>query len=54
MWCMLILNQSDLDMPNMRESAYKALGTFMECGNMQMVEQVTDGVSKVLQSQNAG
>ena len=54
MGCMLILTPADLDMPGMRESACKALGTFMECGNLEMVEKVTEGVSKVIQSNSPG
>lgn len=38
----------------MRISAVNTLSVMIECGNREMVELVTEGVSKVLISQNAG
>lgn len=54
MACILIMNKKDIDFPQLRESAVKTLGTFVECGNREIAEKVTDGVSRIIQSSNPG
>lgn len=50
----LILTPEDVDFPELRESAVKTLTTFVTCCGRQLFDKVTDGVSRVLQSPNAG
>ena len=50
----LILDKADLDRPEMRNSAVKTLGTIVGCCGREVVEKVTNGVSRVLSSTNAG
>jgi importin subunit beta-1 len=50
----LILDASDLDLPEIREGAVKTLGTFVNCCGRELVDKVTEGVSRVIASPNAG
>jgi hypothetical protein len=50
----LIVKPSDLDFAELRESAVQTLTVMVECGNREMVDSVTDGVSKILSSSNFG
>lgn len=54
MQAILILDKADLDLPDLREVAVKTLGTFVNCCGRNVVDKVTDGVSRVLGSPNAG
>jgi hypothetical protein len=54
MQAILILDKADLDMPELRNVAVKALGTIVGCCGREVVEKVTIGVSRVLGSTNAG
>jgi hypothetical protein len=54
MACILILKPSDVEFSELRESAVKALGTFVECGNREIVDKVTEGVTSIIQSSNPG
>lgn len=50
----LILTKDDVDFPELRESSVKTLTTVVACCGRQVVDKVTEGVSRVLQSANAG
>lgn len=50
----LILTKEDVDFPELRESAVKTLTTLVTCCGRQLVDKVTEGVSRVLQSSNPG
>ena len=50
----LILSDSDKDFPEMREGAVKTLSTFVSCCGINLVEEITDGVSKVINSPDCG
>lgn len=54
MGCMLILTNSDLDLPDLRESSVRALTTFVGCCGRSVADKVIEGVSRVIQSPNAG
>lgn len=54
MQAILILTKADLDLPDLREAAVKALGTFVNCCGRNVVEKVTEGVSRILCSPQAG
>ena len=54
MACIIIVKKEDLDFQDMREHAVKALGTFVECCNREIVDKITDGVSRVISSPKAG
>lgn len=54
MACMLILNKRESEHPEMREAAVGALTAVIECGDLGMVEKVTEGVATILKSSNPG
>jgi hypothetical protein len=54
MHAMIITNKADMDIPDLREIAVKALGTIVNCCGRSVVDKVTDGVSRVLRSLNPG
>lgn len=54
MQAILILSKEDLNFSDFREVAVKTLGTFVNCCGRNVVDKVTDGVSRVLSSANAG
>jgi hypothetical protein len=54
MQAILIIDKADLDLPDLRDVAVKTLGTFVSCCGRNVVDKVTDGVSRVLGSANAG
>jgi hypothetical protein len=54
MQTILILDKADLDLPELRNAAVKTLGTIVGCCGREVVEKVTNGVSRVLGSTNAG
>lgn len=54
MGSILILEEADIDLPDLREGAVKTLGTFVSCCGKDLVEKVTDGVSRVIISTRPG
>jgi hypothetical protein len=50
----IIVNKNDYNFPELREIAVKTLGTFVECCNRDVVDKITDGVSRVIASPKAG
>lgn len=54
MGSILILSKEDADFPELRESAVKTLTTFVACGSRRLVDKVTEGVTRVIQSANPG
>ena len=54
MGCILIVKKSDEEFADLREAAVQTLSVMVECGNREMVDIVTEGVSKVMSSSNAG
>lgn len=54
MGSILILDESDIDLPDLREGAVKALGTFVSCCGRELVDKVTDGVSRIINSSRPG
>lgn len=50
----LILSESDKDFPEMREGAVKTLSTFVSCCGLFLVGEITDGISKVINSPESG
>ena len=50
----IIVTKEDLEFPELRETAVKALSTFVECCNREIVEKITEGVSRVINSPKAG
>lgn len=54
MGSILILDESDIDLPDLREGAVKALSTFVSCCGQELVDKVTDGVSRIIGSSRPG
>lgn len=54
MGSILILDESDIDLPDLREGAVKTLGTFVSCCGRELVDKVTDGVSRIISSSRPG
>lgn len=54
MGSILILEEADIDLPDLREGAVKTLGTFVTCCGRELVDKVTDGVSRVISSTRPG
>jgi hypothetical protein len=54
MGSILILDESDIDLPDLREGAVKTLGTFVSCCGRELVDKVTEGVSRIINSNRAG
>lgn len=54
MGSILILDESDIDLPDLREGAVKTLGTFVSCCGRELVDKVTDGVSRIINSSRPG
>lgn len=50
----LILSESDKDFPEMREGAVKTLSTFVSCCGLNLVGEITEGISKVINSPDSG
>lgn len=51
---MLITNKRDADFSELRESAVQTLTTVIECGDLSIVDKITEGVATILQSSNPG
>lgn len=54
MHAILILDKTDLDLPDLREVAVKALSTYVSCCGITVADKVTEGVSRVIGSPRAG
>lgn len=51
---MLILSQSDRDLPELRENAVGALTSIVECCDRDVVDKITEGVATVAKSNKPG
>ena len=54
MRCLLIEKEDELEFPELRESALKAIGTFVASGDEKIVDRIAEGVGSIIESQIAG
>ena len=51
---MIITNEKDRDLVELREAAVQTLTAVVECGDRNMVDKITEGVATILKSSNPG